>query len=260
MTDASTHLPNDPNPEANPLEERLREQHVDLYRRLVQLEEKASEAPAEVTDDATAQTLTSLAGDLAKLEKDFEAARVDAKEPYLQGSRTVDDTLGAPKKTLESRRKVLLSRINAHNDRKAAEARRKAQEAAEQARWEAEEQRRAAEAARAVDSHQEADQLAQDAAKVDAQADAQEKKAATTTTASVKTESGTTAYQVKTPAYRIPDGEALKASLGPLVGYLSRDAIADALSRAAKANPTPTIPGVEFYIHTESRVRAARGA
>lgn len=259
MTDA-VHLPNDPDPGANPLEERLREQHVDLYRQLVQLEERASEAPAEVTDADTAQQLTKLAGELAKLEKAFERARVDAKEPFLQGSQTVDNTLGAPKRTLETRRKALLSRVNAHNDRVAAAAREEARRREEQARWDAEEARRASEAARAVDSHQEADQLAQDAAQVDAQADALAKKAATTQTASVKTDSGSTAYQVKTPAYRIPDGDALKASLGPLAVYLGKEAIAAALQRAAKATPTPDVPGVEFYIHTESRVRTTQGA
>lgn len=259
MTDA-TRLPNDPNPDANPLEERLREENVTLFRQLAQLEERAVDAPAEVHDEAAAQLLTGLAGELAKLEKAFDKARVAAKEPFLHGSRTVDSTLGAPQKTMEARRKALMSRVNAHHDRVAAEKRRLAREAEEQLRWEAEEQRRAAEAARAVDSHQEADQIAIAAAKADDLADAQAKKAITSQTAATKTESGATSFQVRTPAFRFTDGDAFKASLGPLADYLDRDGLKAALARAAKADPTPTIPGVEFYIHTETRVRNAAGA
>lgn len=254
MTDAA-HLPNDPNPDADPLEERLREEAAPLFRELAQLEEAAVDLPERVDDQATADSMTALAGRMKALGKRFEAARVAAKEPFLRGSLTVDNTLGSPKKTMDDRAKVVMSRVNAHHDRVAEETRRRAAEEAERLRWEAEEQRRAADHAAALESHQEADMRHQEAAQTDAQADAQDKKAATTKTATTKTD-GATGYQVTRRAFRITDPQLFRDSFGPMKDYLDKDSVAAALGRAAKADPWPTIPGVEFFTHTETRVRS----
>lgn len=261
MTDG-LHLPNDPDPDADPLEERIREAHAPLFREMVALEEEASQAPLRVDDDAGAEALTALAGRIQRTEKAFETAKTAEKEPFLVGGRTIDQLLGGPPKTLKTRRDALMSRVNAHHDRKRAEAQRLAQEEATRQREEALRATAAAEAARAAESHQEADQLAQDAAKAEQRADAQEQRADRQTTATTRTESGATSYQVHTKTFRITDAEAFRASFGPMVHYLDKAAVAAALGRAANADPLPTVPGVEFYTQTETRVRnaAAKGA
>lgn len=55
--------------------------------------------------------------------------------------------------------------------------------------------------------------------------------------------------------YRLLDTAAASASLGPLQPFLSPSAMEDALARAAKADPRPIVPGVEFYAETESQTR-----
>lgn len=253
MTDA-VHLSNQA-PEGDALELRLREAHAALFRQMVGLEEEASEAPAEVNDQQTADRLTDLAGRIQKAERAFEAARVEAKEPFLTGGRTVDSVLGQPPKTLAGRRTTLMSRVNAHHNRVAAEARRKAEAEALRLREEAEEARRQAETARILESHQEADQIEQEAHQAEQQAAAQEKKVERAQTASTRTESGATSYQTRVRAFRITDGDAFRASFGPMAPYLDRQSVADALGRAAKADPWPTIPGVEFYHDTKTHLR-----
>lgn len=253
MTD--THLSNEAPEDVNPLEERLRETHAELFAQMAQLEEKASEAPKTVDDDKSAEELTDLASQIQKLEKRFEAVRVDEKADFLASTRTVDSVLGAPPKTLNERRKTIMSRVDAHHRRKAELARQEAARIAEEQRQEAIRIAAEAEAARLAESHQEADQLERQAAKTEATADAQEAKALRGGGAMTRTEGGARSYQVKVKTYRFTDAQAFRASFGPMAPYLDKEAVAAALGRAAKAEPPPTVPGVEFYENTETRVR-----
>ena len=252
MTDA---LSNNAPEDANPLEDRLRETHADLFRQLVQLEEKAAEAPLSIEDEETAQSVTDLASSLSKLDKAFDAVRVKEKEPYLAGSRTVDAVLGSPSKALQGRKTTLMSRVNAHHNRVAEEQRRRAKEEADRQREAAERARQAAEAARLAESHQEADQLERQAAKTDAVADAQAAKAIRGGGAITRTEGGARSFQAKVRRFKITDPVAFRESFGPMAPYLDKDSVAAALGRAAKADPWPTIPGVAFSIEPERRVR-----
>lgn len=252
MTDA---LSNNAPEDANPLEDRLRETHAELFAKLVNLEERASGAPATINDEDTAKAVTDLASELSKLDKAFDAVRVKEKEPYLDGSRTVDSVLGSPSKTLKDRKTTLMSRVNAHHNRVAEEQRRRAKEEADRQREEAEKARQAAEAARAAESHQEADQLERQAAKTDAVADAQAAKAIRGGGAITRTDSGARSFQTKVRTFKITDPVAFRASFGPMAPYLDKDAVAAALGRAARADPWPTIPGVAFSEETQSRVR-----
>lgn len=267
MSDA-LHLSNEAPADANPLEDRIRESQSALFRDLVAIEEEAASAPDRVDTDEAAATLTDLAGRLQKLEKAFDAAKTEEKKPYLEGGRTVDAVLGGPVKQLEARRKALLSRVNALHERRAAAAREAARVRAEEERWAAEEARRAAEAARAAESHQEADQLAQEAAKVDDRADALDAKAAKTTGAVTRTESGASSYQVREAVFDLTDPAAFRASFGPMAPYLDKASVAAALGRAAAdgddglgakpAKAWPDVPGVTFSIRTRTQVRNAR--
>lgn len=172
------------------LQEKLQETHTDLIDRAGQLAGMADRLPDACEDVDTAQRLADAIKSCAAFQKNSEAARVAAKEPYLAAERAVD---GWFKKVAEPVNKVkatMTTLLTTYQRKVEAEERRKREEAAAEAeriRKEEERARRAAEAAarEAQRKAQEAERLAAEA-KDKAAKDAAAKAAAEAAAAAAK--------------------------------------------------------------------------
>ena len=155
MTDALAARLGDNNPPPDlltgqALQERLRDENQDLLRRRDELLAAAARMPA-IDDEDVARKVTDFVKQLLALVKASESKRTDAKEPYLEGGRSVDgffkgisDPIDKAKKLVEQEL-TKYAREKAEQERRARmEAERLAREAAEAARREAEARARAA--------------------------------------------------------------------------------------------------------------------
>lgn len=131
------------------LREKLRDEHADLLRRCEELLEAGQRVPP-ITDDDVAGKVSDYIKQLAALTKTAESHRTGAKEPYLDGGRTIDGFFKGitdpvtETKTAVQRKLTLYLREKEETARQARLAEeRAAREAAEKARREAEEKAKA---------------------------------------------------------------------------------------------------------------------
>lgn len=154
MTDALAELLNHNRPPpdlltGDALRDKLRDENYDLIVRRDELLAAAALVP-EVTSDDVAGKVTDFIKQLAALAKAADAKRVGAKEPFLEGGRTVDgffkaitDPVAAAKTGVERKLTTYLRDKEAKARREREEQERQAREAAEAARRDAEERARA---------------------------------------------------------------------------------------------------------------------
>lgn len=126
------------------LREKLLEDHADLLARRDELLDAANRIP-EISDEDVARKVGDYIKQLTSAAKAADAARVGAKEPYLEGSRGVDgffknisEPLADVKKRTEAKLTAYLREKEAIERRRRQEEERLAREAAEAARLDAE--------------------------------------------------------------------------------------------------------------------------
>lgn len=163
------------------LHEKLRDENQDLIKRRDELLSAAARVPA-INDDDMAGKVGDFIKQLTALTKASESKRTDAKDPYLDGGRSVDgffkgisDPVLKVKTGIEKRLTDYLREKEAAARRERIEQERIAREAAEAARREAEEQAKSAADAASLDAAIEAEKNAEvasaDLAKAEAAAD-----------------------------------------------------------------------------------------
>ena len=280
---------NNPPDEVEAFVSRVRLENADLLAERVDLEFDVAGAPKAPASDEDVAAINEMVVKLRGYARRLEGAREDAKRPLLGMGRgsdalftTVRDAMKATADQLERRNGPFLQakavKLEQERQAKLAEQRRLEQEAEQRRQDEAAaaarqkiidantaEEREAA-AALAVNTERDA-QLARDAEeqaekdrqKLSKAADRTERKA---DTALERTAGGGGASKLteerKWRWGREDSREALRASLGPLAPYLSESAVIDAIARAAKADPAPIIPGVEFYVDVVASTTASR--
>lgn len=178
MADALAELLGDNRPPPDlltgePLREQLRDENMALLKRRDELLAAAERIP-EIGDDSTAGRVSDFLKQLTALAKAADGKRVDHKEPFLEGGRTVDgffkaitDPVDRTKKAIEKRlTDYLRAKADAERREREAEARRQREEA-ERLRLEAEAREAAARDQqsldRAIDAETKADTAAADA-------------------------------------------------------------------------------------------------
>jgi len=124
-----------PPKDANPIRDRLAEQHAGLEKRRDELV-AASEIwmGEKIDDDEADKKLSDFLVQIHKCLKAAEANRVNEKEPYLEGGRQVDGYFQAIKEPLAKWSKKLNARLTVYKDKKAAEERHRREEADRRAR------------------------------------------------------------------------------------------------------------------------------
>lgn len=152
------------------LREKLRDENMALLKRRDELLAGVDRIP-EITNDEIAGRVGDFIKQLAALAKAADGKRIDAKEPFLEGGRTVDgffkhisDPVGAAKKTVEAKLTGYLREKEAAARRKAEEEARRQREEAERLRHEAAAREAAAHDAKGLDQAIEADAKADTAA------------------------------------------------------------------------------------------------
>lgn len=131
-------LSNNPPADADPLMDRLIEQHAALALRTDELLAAVERVPAKIDDDAVVEKATSFVKQIKAHAKSVETTRVAEKEPYLAGSRTVDAYFAKLGDQLKKAAQAVESRIGAYLREKEAAERRRREEEARKAREEAE--------------------------------------------------------------------------------------------------------------------------
>ena len=89
MADVAPIGDNQPPADADPLRDRLRDEHEALGQRSDELLAAALRAPEDLTDDNAGQ-VADFVKQIGAHRKKLDTVRVAEKEPYLQGGRTVD--------------------------------------------------------------------------------------------------------------------------------------------------------------------------
>ena len=145
---------NRPPADADPMTERMAEDHAEILARTKELLDAAERAPASVNDDEGAGKFGDFIKSVTGTIKRAETARKAEKEPYLVNSRKVDgffkkritEPLADAKKALEKTLGVYLQAKAAAERKAREEAEKAAREAEAAARREAEEREKALEA------------------------------------------------------------------------------------------------------------------
>lgn len=268
-------LSNNAPEDADPLLDRLKENHGDLSDRAADLEIERLGLPSKVDTEEDAQAFTALIAKFKALSRETETTRTETKEPFLRNGRTVDAFFGELKKPLDKTAEDMLSALNAYTRAKAARERAEREErerqeraAAEAARRAEEESRRKAEAAQreaeaeaarirsAADAEERAAaeeamrkreqeaaeerKAAEEASKAAAEADRKAATAAKAATGGIGKLSkvageGASASAQTFWAHEITDRAALISDLGPLGPYLAADAVDAAVARFKNA-------------------------
>jgi len=86
--------------DAEPIRDRLNEDHADLISRMNELVEAQTRVP-ECDDDSAAKKIGDYIKQLSACMKDSDGRRVKEKEPYLEGGRRVDGFFKDVKETLD---------------------------------------------------------------------------------------------------------------------------------------------------------------
>ena len=179
MTDAALETPgigdNQPPVDANPIQDRLAEDHVDLVARRDELLASAARTPETVEDEETNKRFATLAKLLAALVKKTETGRVGEKEFFLEGGRQVDGWFRQITEPVKKAKALIETRQTEWQRKVAAEERRRRQEEERLAREEADRLAReaAAKGMAARDAKTLDDAVAAEAAAKQAAADAE---------------------------------------------------------------------------------------
>ena len=162
---------NEPPPDANPLRDRLAEDHAALMERRDELLASAAQTPDVVEDVETNKKFATLAKLLAALVKKSEAERVGEKEVYLAGGRSVDgwfkqitDPVKTAKASLETRQTEWQRKVAAEERRRRQEEERLAREEAARLAQEAAKREQEARDAESLDDAIAAEAVAKQAA------------------------------------------------------------------------------------------------
>lgn len=240
------------NPPANPLLDRLKEDHVADLAAIDAIAEKANASPATIeTDDAKAAAM-DIAAEAAKLWKANDETRKKEKQPYKEGADTVDGFWRDPLARLDRIDRALMARVTAYDNAQLAKA-RAAQRAAEaEARRKAEEARKEAEQAAQSGRLEDALASLEDAAEAEAKAPIEAPKAADVTR--VTTASGVTASAQTEWTFEVTDRAAI--DLNALRDFIAPEDVDAALKRFVKINKgTRAVAGVRFFETAVTRRR-----
>lgn len=255
---------NRPPADADPLRERLTEDHADLLKRRDELLAASERVPATVNNEETAKKVGDFIKQIGAAVKNADTARVAEKEPYLSGGRTVDgffkvlitDPLAKAKRDIEDR-------LNQYLRKKTAEERQ---------RREAEKRQRREEADRlAREAREQADKLisesldseaalnaAVDAEEVAQQAQADAEVAAKTASANAAEMSRTRGNYGSLASLRtywdFRDIYREKLNLEELRSHLPLDALEKAVRSYIKAGGRD-LSGVTIFENTRTQVR-----
>lgn len=168
MSEAAV-LTNNPPSDADPLRDRLHDDHADLIKRRDELLGAIERAPKIIEDEETAGKMADFVNvQLSKFLKRAKAVHEDEKAPFLAAGRTVDSFWHSLADEIEKGKKALDVTRKAYADKKAAEERRRREEEARKAREEQQRlEREAAERAAALREEEdlEAALAAEEAAK-----------------------------------------------------------------------------------------------
>lgn len=250
------------------------------------------EAVASDEDAKTATDLVVQLTDVVRLR--IEGRRVEAKGPYLEGTRVVDSAFRDLTTQFNMRVERLKQMLTAHQRAKAEadrlERERRRQEELEAARAAEAERLRAAQAAQAAEQEAAAARArAREAEDAEARAKAQEEireaeargeaeretaEQAGTAAASAASAAESLARATSTTrtqgtdadvgltkfwTHAITDADALLESLGPLGPYIAHDHITLAINRAVKEGARgEDLPGVRIFQDSRANVRRTR--
>lgn len=244
--------------DADPLRERLADEHASITDRRDELLAAVERVPEVIEDDDTAGRAADFIKQLTACHKNAESTRVAEKEPYLAASRAVDgwfkkitEPLAKAKKTVEARLTVY-QRKKADEERRAREAaERQAREAAEKARKEAEERA----AALAEESDLDAAVAAEEAANHAAEAAAEAERAADAKAAELsRTRGDYGAVASLRTHWTFRDLDRDKIALEPLRQHIPTDAFEKAVRSYIRAGGRE-LAGVVIYEDASTVVR-----
>lgn len=254
-----------PPKDANPLADRLAEQHAALLERTDQLVAALARVPA-VVDETTIDRAAGYVKQLREHAKAVEAIRVAEKEPYLANSRTIDAFFKAALDRLTNASTEVERRLKAYMAAKVAAERLRREQEAKAAREEADRLQAAAEAAAAaVEEDSMAAALAlEQTARLQEQTAREAEAAAQARTADLARTRGAlggTATLMTSIAFEVLDHNAAVAALRHLI---DDEALARALRTFAKDYKgsnghalllrTQPVAGVRFYLREVARV------
>lgn len=259
MSDAPAPIgDNQPPVDYDALTERLNLDHVALINRRNDLVNAMERVPETIEDEATAKAASDFVKQLQAVIKQANAARVEEKEPYLEGGRRVDGFFRAIEKSVDEVKAKVLARMTVYQRAVEAEARRVRLEDERVAREAAEEARKAAAEAEAA-MKEEADMDAALEAEAEAKRKAAEaetaKRAAEANAASLsrsRSSAGTVASLTTEWTFRDLDRE--KLDLEALRQHLPEKALEQAVRSFIKAGGRK-LDGVDIYEDSKTVVR-----
>ncbi len=186
---------NRPPEDADPITARLTEDHASLLARRDELSGAFERVPETIDDEETAGKAADFIKQISACTKNADKARVDEKEPYLDGGRKVDGFFkSGVMEPLDKIKKAVSARLTAYQRKKDEEERRRREEEARKAREEEERARKEAEeraAALAEEEDLDAAIAAEESAKKAAAAAEQSSRAASVNAAETsRTRSG----------------------------------------------------------------------
>ena len=249
---------NRPPADANPIRERLTEEHAGMLSRRDELLAASERVPPAVEDETTAQKVGDFIKQLQAAMKNADATRVAEKEPYLDGGRQTDgffkaitEPLAKAKKDIEGRLNVFLRKKADAERRVREEAERKAQEEAERAANEAAERVNALQNEQDLDAAIAAEETAKHA-KADALKASKEAEAKAAELSRTRGDYGSVASLRTFWDYKEFDRE--KLALEPLRAHISEDALFKAVRSYIKAGGRE-LAGVTIFENTSTVVR-----
>ena len=233
---------NMPPEDANPLQDRLAEDHGDLIARRDELLASAARTPDVVEDDEMNKRFATLAKLLAALVKKSETSRVGEKEFFLDGGRQVDgwfkqitDPAKKAKASIETRQTEWQRKVAAEERRRRAEEERLAREEADRLAKEAAEREKVLKDAKGLDAAVAAAELAKQAA-ADAEAAAKAAAAKPADLSRTRSDEGAVASLHTWWDFRDIDRDNLDLEM--LRQHLPEEALEKAVRAWIKANST----------------------
>ena len=223
---------------------RLEQENIGLLARKEEILEAVGRAPEAVEDDDTAGKLSDFIKQISACIKNANAARVAAKEPYLQGGRSVDGFFKTVSDPLDKAKRAMESRLGTYLRKKADEERRRREEEARKAEEEARAQAAAMRDSEDLDAAVAAEQDAQKAAK---EADAKAAEMSRT-----RGDYGAVASLRTTWDFEILDYDNIPIRL--LQPHLPRSAVEQAIRSFIKAGGRD-LAGVRIFENTSAVVR-----
>ncbi len=241
---------NEPPDDANPLQDRLAQDHAELMARRDELLAAFERTPETVGDEEANKKFATLAKLLAALVKKTETTRVGEKEVYLEGGRQVDgwfkqitEPVKKAKTSLETRQTEWQRKMAAEERKRRQEEERKAREEADRLAKEAAKKEQEARDAKTLDDAVAAEEAAKQAA---ADAEVAAKAADATPAALSRTRSDEGAVASLRRWWDFRDLDRSHIDLERLRQHLSHDALEKAVRSYIKAGGR-TLPGVVIF-------------